>query len=352
MLPGPSGLFKPLIGLLWFGYIALLLMAIFTNKISMSGAIIQATTLIALYLSWSTGTYQYILSNDFIVSRASIFTKVKGKLIQFGSSFLYGIIFIPLFIIGSDYRYQKAFYLTFLAILSLIWAFLLYKRIRLINDTASTQLSSAAQGYAELEGKVHLYDKETARGPDKELPIMAWYAKDMVSSTAGFILKDEKGRCTIDPHDAEVITPGYRYNDHSYNAIYPGETIYVLGYLETLNKHRTEYERQGLVSKQMAEWKQNRFRFLDLFDKNHNGSIDDTEMELARNTATNLIDTRLETVYQEPATHVISSPRDGRPFILSSIHPKKLLKKYKISLWIHIFIWGYLSILILAMQVG
>lgn len=352
MLPGPSGLFRPLLGIVWVGYLVLLLAATLTNKLSLSQAIVQVIVVSTIYLAWSTGAYHYFFSSDFHVSGASILTKTKGKLLRFASSLFYILLFVPLFFINSDDRFQKALYLAILAVLSLIWALSLYRRVRLIEDTASTQLSSAAQGYAELEGKVRLYDNETVRGPCKEMPIMAWFSKHMISSTSGFILEDEKGRCTIDPRDAEVITPNYRYNDHSYNAIYPGETIYVLGYLETLNKHRSEYERQGLISKQMVEWKQNRFRFLDYFDKNHDDDIDENEMELARNTATDLIDRKLETVYQAPATHVISSPSDGRPFILSSVHPKKLIKTYKISVLIHTFIWIYLSILVLAMQVS
>jgi len=351
MLPGSNIVYKPLIAMVWVSYVILLGMAIITGKLSFKLAIIQALSIILIYLGWSTGSYRYFFSNEFHVSGASLLTKLKGKLIHFCSSFFYLIVFTPFFFLNSENRHQKVMYLTVIALLSLIWVITLYRRIRLISDTAPTQLSSAAQGYAELEGKVSLYDNETARGPDQELPVMAWYAKHMISSTAGFILEDEKGRCTIDPRDAEVITPSYRYNDHSYNAIYPGETIYVLGYLETLNKHRTEYERKGLISKQIAEWKQNRFRFLDYFDKNHDGEINDNEMELARNTAANHIDRELETIYQQPATHVVSSPEDGRPFILSSIHPLKLLKTYRISLWIHSFIWIYLSILVLAMQV-
>jgi len=350
MLPGPDGLFKPLIGLMWVGYIALLNMAVFTGKLSFDKALLQFSILALFYLSWVTGAIQLALSNDFFISSSGAFTKLKGKFIAFGCSFFYIILFLPFLLIDNDSRYLRALCLTIMIFLSFFWALSYFKLIRLIEDTAPTKLSSAAQGYAELEGKVLLYDKETARGPSPEMPVMAWYAKQMISSTAGFILEDDKGRCTIDPRDAEVITPNYRYNDHSYKAIYPGETLYVLGYLETLNKHRTEYERNGLISSQVAKWKQNRFSFMDMFDKNHDGRINESEMSFARKTARNHVDRKLERVYQEPATHVISNPRDGRPFILSSIHPDDLLKKYKIAFLIHSAIWIYSAILIIAMQ--
>jgi hypothetical protein len=276
---------------------------------------------------------------------------MKGSLIRFSSSLFYGVLFFGLFFFNETTRYEKAVYMSILALLSLIWAITLFARIRLIEDTCSTQLSSAAQGYTELEGKVRLYDNETTRGPHKELPTMLWYGKNMFSSSAGFILEDDKGRCTIDPRDAEVITPRYHYNEHSYDAIYPGETIYVLGYLETLKKHRTEYERRGLISTQIVKWKKNEFQFLDYFDKNHDGRIDELEMATAVDTAISFVDRSLEEVYQQPATHSIYRPEDGRPFILSSIHPDKLVVTYKRALTIHIFIWLTLSIFVIAMQV-
>ena len=303
-------------------------------------------------LDSSTANHNKVSRSNIHVTSSGLVSKLKGLFFQFCSSFFYLLLFIPFFLINTNHPYHKAIFFGVLSIASAVCSISLYKRIRLIEDTPPTLLSSAAQGYAELEGKVRLYDGETVRGPNIDLPVMVWYAKDMFSSTAGFILEDEKGRCTIDPNDAEVITPRYRYNDHSYRAIYPGETIYVLGYLETLNKHRTEYERNSLIGNKISNWKQNRFHFLDLFDTDKDGKIDESEMQLVRESATRLVDEDLEEVYQAPATHVISRPSDGRPFLLSSIHPDKLIKKYKISLWIHTFIWIYLSILVLAIKVA
>ncbi len=346
MLPGPTGLTKPFIILAWFLFSVLLFAASLTGRLSNQKAILYSLLVLAIYFVWSSGLYRYLLFGS--VPGVNIATKIKGFLIRFSSSFWYLILFTPFLIIED--RQAKSIYLLVLVIFSLFAAISLYRRIRLIEDTASTQLSYAAQGYAELEGIVKLYDGEVTRGPDRELPTMLWYSKHMVSSSTGFILEDEKGRCTIDPRDAEVITPRYTYNSQTYDAIYPNEKIYVLGYLETLKKHRTFYEQNALVSKKVAEWKQNRFNFLDMFDRNHDGKIDDAEMDQARDTAQKHVDRHLEEIYQQPATHVVSKPGDGRPFIISSIHPDDLIKKYKRALIAHLFSWGYLSILVLAMQ--
>lgn len=348
MLPGPTGLVKPLLLLGWILFSALLFVAALTDKLSNLKAIVYSLIVLGVYSAWSTGAFRYLFLGS--ITGVNLSTKLKGSLIQYASSLWYLTVFIPLFFIGKYTGFDKSIYLLILSMLSLLAALTFYKRIRLITDTPSTKLSSAAQGYAELEGKVQLYDGEITRGPDKELPTMLWYAKNLVSSSTGFILVDEKGRATIDPKDAEVITPRYYYSGHSYDAIYPNETIYVLGYLETLKKHRTEFERNALISSKIAQWKQNRFHFLDMFDRNRDGKIDDSEMANARDTANKHVDQHLEELYEQPATHVISKPEDGRPFLLSSIHPKTLIKRYKLALFLHLFIWVYASILVITMN--
>ncbi|HIO91757.1 MAG TPA: hypothetical protein EYG68_02800 [Leucothrix mucor] len=274
-------------------------------------------------------------------------TRIKGSLLALSSSILYPIIILILlfFVDNSD---EKKMYITILATASLFLSVIFFRRFRLINDTSPTQLQSAAQGYVELEGKTGLYDNEIVRG-DLELPPRVWFRNFYRTSYAGFLLHDDEGRCTIDPRNAEVIAPLKSYSQHYYWAIFPGETIYVLGHLETLKQHRTEFERNNLVSHKLADLKRNQLRFLDYFDKNNNGKIDPDEWQTARNSAERMVDEELEISYQEPPTHIISKPDDGRPFIISSIHPDKLLKRYKIAYLGHLFIWAYLSIIFIVM---
>lgn len=271
----------------------------------------------------------------------------KAKLYAFISSLLYPLLLLGVWVF--DQREQSINYIAILAVLSLLWSVLLYRRYRLIEDTESTTLNSAAQGYVELQGKAALYDGEVARSLHYEVPPMVWYRKLFYTSWSGFLLRDEDGQCTIDPRKAEVITPLYKYNQHIYNAIYPGETIYALGELETLKKHRNEWERKGLVGRKLGEWKQAKFRFLDYFDSNKDGQIDEAEMSYARIAAEREVDDEMEASYQMPATHVVSRPRDGRPFILSSIHPDSLIKRYKIATLVHFAGWLFLSAIALLL---
>lgn len=281
-----------------------------------------------------------------------MFSRLKGRLFVFISSFIYPLILLSLFLFNETQRYEKAVLMTVFSILSLMFVLLLYRRIRLIEDTSPTVLNSAAQGYVELEGKASLYDGEVVRGPHPELPPMLWFRNYAIDSWAGFILGDEKGRCTVDPRGAEIITPLYTYNHHTYNAIYPGEKIYVLGQLHTLKKQRNDFEINNLMLSKLAEWKRNHFNFLHYFDKNKDGKIDDNELETAKQAASRMVDLALEETYQNPATHVVSNPEDGRPYIISSIHPDVLVVRYKRALVFHLATWIILSIYVLAMQVS
>jgi len=281
-----------------------------------------------------------------------MFNQVKGHLIFLVSSLFYPALFLFIFIFPDEMRFEKAVYMVLLSIVSLMSTFALYRRVRLIEDTATTALNSAAQGYMALAGKAYLYDGEVVRGPNPELPPMLWYKNHLFESWSGFLVSDDKGRCTLDPNGAEVITPNYSYNDHYYRAIYPGEMIYVIGQLETLKKHRNDFERNSLVSKKLVEWKRDRLFFLDYFDKNKDGDICESEMKTAKHAATNFVDLALEEVYQKPATHIVSKPEDGRPFIVTSIHPDTLLLRYKRAAFFHLSAWITLSIYVLAMQVS
>ena len=277
-----------------------------------------------------------------------MFTPIYGRLIHFISAISYLVLFLVVLFLSRYFVADQTAVMAILAILSLVWALLLYRRVRIIEDTPNTLLHSAAQGYVELEGKVSLYENEIVRGLHFELPPMVWYDYLFQSSGAGFILDDGNGRCTIDPAEAEVITPLYQYNNRHYHAIYPGETIYVLGQLETLKKHKTEYERDGLIRSKVIQWKKNQTSFLDYFDTNKDGKIDDAEMDFAKHAAANEVDHEVEASYQKPATHVVSRPTGKRPFILSSIHPDDLLRRYKRAIVFHLMAWLYLSVLVLV----
>jgi hypothetical protein len=346
---GSSDIVKPILWFLWFDLVVILIIYVLKGQLSVEGAAFRGILVLVGILAWTIGLHQYLFS--FGSHGTRIATQFNSLLIRFISSLLYLALFVGIFFFDENSRTYKAQYMIILSIMSLAWAFLLYRRIRFLEDTSHSSLNSAAQGYAVLKGKVTLYEGEIVRGPHKELPAMVWYSKYLNTSSAGFLLNDDKGFCTIDPRDAEVITPRHHYGSYAYYAIYPDETIYVLGQLETLNKQRNEYERKALVTSKIVRWKRQPARFLDYFDRNNDGAIDEGEMETVRNAATRSVEDSLEELYQQPASHVVSRPTDGRPFIISSIHPDELLTRYKRAMFFHFSAWIVLTIFALAMQV-
>jgi len=344
----PSGIIKPLVWFLWYVAVVILIVHIFKGQITVEAALLKGGAYLAIIIGWTIGLHQYLFS--FFSPSANLLTHLKGFLIRSISSLFYLALFFGIFFFNDSSIINKPTYMAALSLLSLLWAFVLYSRIRLITDTPHTRLNSTAQGYAVLKGKVSLYDGEVVRGPNKELPPMVWYSKYLFSSSTGFLLNDGNGICTIDPQNAEVITSRKYYAPYSFFAIYPAETVYVIGLFETLDKQRNEHERKALVSAKIVEWKRNSAKFLNYFDKNNDGLIDETEMAVVRNAADRIVDDSLEETYQQPASHVVSNPTDGRPFILSSIHPDELIKRYKLALIFHISAWFVLTAFLFAMR--
>jgi hypothetical protein len=338
----------------WSAYLPLLIIAVIgTKELSLAQGLVRFLIPLSIQLAWMTRLHQYLFFGLFGEPGTGFIALIKSYLFTFFSSCFYFLLVLILVLL---YQYSKLFHaipayylVTSLAGISLFWALLLFQRFRIIEDTASTRLNSAAQGYTELEGTAMLYEGETARSPHQDFPVMIWYRRFFFVSAQGFLLDDGKGKCTIDPRDAEVITPFYFYNALMYNAIYPKEKIYVLGQLHTLNKHRTEWEQKGLVNGRLREWKRNRFAFLDMFDRDKNGVIDETELESAKLAAQRLISAELETKYLQPATHIIAKPDDGRPFILSSIHPDTLIKRYKVATLLHILLIIFMVLIVVVM---
>ena len=277
----------------------------------------------------------------------------KGQFFHIISTWPYLIIFFVFFFFGEQHRFEQATAYLVLGVLSLTFSILLFRRIQLFESTAPAPLNSSAQGYCLLEGKVSLHDKkgQIIHVAHHDLPTMVWFNDGQRQSSNRFLLSDNEGFCTVDPSSAEVIATSKIYADKHFNAIFPDETIYIFGYLKTLRKQRTEYEKNNMVSTLIAKWKKDSSLFLDCFDKNKDGAIDEAEMKTARASAVDITDQQMEEVYKVPATHIITNPNDGRPFLITSTHPEKLILRYKRAMLVHTALWVLLSVLALAMQV-
>lgn len=94
------------------------------------------------------------------------------------------------------------------------------KRARLLEDTPTTKIRSAAQGYVELNGEQQMLRNDTSFTYISHTPCTwyrytieffdkknGWRLIEHGSSSQLFMISDGTGVCIIDPQDAEISTP-------------------------------------------------------------------------------------------------------------------------------------------------
>lgn len=226
------------------------------------------------------------------------------------------------------------------ATLSLLFALGLFRRYRLIVDTPTSRLSSGAQGYVELQGKAALPEGESHRGLP-HLPVTVWlpgYVED-----EPFVLDDGKGQCLLYPRQAEIVTcPGDSHFSWL-KAIYPGQTLYVLGELHTLRADSIQIEQRERLAAVLAGWKHNRHQLLQNFDVNGNGQIEPEEWQQVRKAAERWVEDDIREQQRAPGTPVMDGARPGQLFLITNIPPTQLANRYRRAAWLHLL--GWLSLL-------
>lgn len=259
---------------------------------------------------------------------------------------------------------------TGLAIGALVYAFILLQRARVIEDTPTSKIRSAAQGYVELSGCGQLM---------KGLPIISpltgiectWYrykvekleernSHVIQSGTSDnmFLLVGDTGQCVIDPEGAVVTTKTkqiwyehdyppmrrphqiggilgrimggrYRYTEER---MHIGETLYAIGMFMSVGGQSETFNTEEEVRTLLKKWKQNKPALLKHFDKNSDGELDLQEWESVRKMAYKKARKDQLERSIKPPTHVMSKPRyDKRPYILSVYPQRELVKRIRIK---------------------
>lgn len=233
---------------------------------------------------------------------------------------------------------------AFIALSSLlVWPSVL-RRLRLLRDTPTSRIASAAQGYVEIIGQGKPLG-EPLRSRLTLLPCL-WYSyrvyrkkgDDWVLDEKGeseepFLLDDGSGQCVVDPSGAEVLTRRedswvkgeYRYVE---SLLLTSDTLYVLGQFRTYGGGSVYLNLEEETKSVLAEWKQDRKTLHERFDLNGDGEIDMNEWMLARQAARREAEQRINDVRAEPDTHYLTQPGDKRPFIISSQPQDRLVLIY------------------------
>ena len=239
--------------------------------------------------------------------------------------------------------------LSLIALISFVAWIANFRRSRIIGDTPTSRVASAAQGYVELAGTsqrdptsmvvskvMHLpccwYRYEVHRRTDNN----KWEHVESGESDEPFLLADATGKCFVDPEGAEIMTShkqsttrdDYRYTEW---LLFPDDPLYAIGEFTTIGGAGTELDLAADVKALLEQWKRDHPTLLERFDLNKDKTIDLKEWELARAAAKREIEKRHAEISTAQGVHLLQRPKDGRLYLLSNLNPKKLARKY--SLW-------------------
>ena len=265
--------------------------------------------------------------------------------------------------------------LTGLAVAAFYGIFRFIHRLRIIEDTPTSKVRSAVQGYVELIGHGELMPGTPIVGPltgttctwydykvEKKVEHYdskggrrtSWQTIRSGTSDELFFLKDDTGECVIDPEGAEV-TPSktdvwygssadwslmaptrrggifhsgrYRYTE---KRMQPADPLYAIGLFKSVGGAQELPNTQEEVKALLNQWKKNQSGLLKHFDTNGDGQIDMNEWEKVRKTARKVVLKQQGERMQGPVNHVLSKPENSRrPFILSVLPQDSMVMRYR-----------------------
>jgi len=232
-----------------------------------------------------------------------------------------------------------------------------YRRLRQIDDTPTSNIASAAQGYVELNGRAEEPAGTPITSKLTNLPCVwfryeihekssadKWSLEEAGESDDPFVIKDATGKCIVDPEGAEVISSRkqtWTQGDRRYTEwlLLPQERMHALGEFVTVGGAGSELDLDADIGALLAEWKKSQPQLLKRFDLNQDGALDLREWELARRQARREVEAQHREIRMTDGTHVLRCPADGRLFLLSNYLPDKLRQTYLIWGWVHIVIF-------------
>jgi hypothetical protein len=254
------------------------------------------------------------------------------------------------------------------------YAFKAWAKNRVIEDTPTSRVRSAAQGYVEISGLSILPPNCHNTAPLTRVPCAWWRYKieerryagrsrswctiQEDTSTEPFLLDDGTGQCLIDPRGAEVfpgasnvwygpsewpevripdgtgilgrladalLTDKYRYTEYRLQA---HEHVYAIGAFRSLGGAGAE-DTETAAANLLHEWKKNQAALLARFDTNHDGTLSAAEWEQARAAARRqVLDGRAAEV-RPPSVNVLGDPMDGRAFLLAASDGETLARRFR-----------------------
>ena len=256
---------------------------------------------------------------------------------------------------------------------------------RVIENTPTSKIRSAAQGYVELNGKAKLMNGSILVSPlstrtcvwyrykieeeyeyqdSKGNTIRSWRTIKSATSDDVFVIEDETGKCIIDPDDANVVVADKRvWYDRSLlksrryteELITQNESLYAIGLFKTIDRtERHQFKRH--VSELLRQWKTSPNLLLLKYDKDNNGELNQQEWQQVRLAAEQQIRREYGQQYQQQALNLLAmAENNDQAFILSTLSEEKLIKLFQLHIAGNIltfFVMGSLVIWAINIRLG
>ena len=238
-----------------------------------------------------------------------------------------------------------------------------WRESRSIQDTPTSRVRSAAQGYVAISGRGRLPDGVENRSPLTRQPCTwwtysieesdgsgrsrSWRTRDRGVSVTYFYLEDGTGRCLVDPSGAEVIcddkivwygsTPwpevrlpdatsllgrafdrltrgNYRYTEQRMRV---GAPLYAVGAFHSVGGVGN-VNVEAAAAELLRGWKRDQAQLLARFDTNRDGTINGAEWDAARSAAAEQVRDKHAASEPAPTVNVLGAPEDGRAFVLAA----------------------------------
>lgn len=236
------------------------------------------------------------------------------------------------------------------------------RHARLVEDTPTARIASAAQGYAELRGRGQPLAGQPLLSPLSGLPVLwwrlltekqnekgKWQQESLEQSQASFLLDDGSGSCLVDPETAEMLVQRREVTQqgelrYTLWTLLPQDQIYVLGSFRTLGSMDGAVSESQRLRELLEQWKADQASLLKRFDLDGNREIDLKEWELARAQARRELRQQQTEAAAAPELHVIGSASDGRLFLISDLEPARIARRFKL--------WASLHLLVLLGSTG
>ena len=263
------------------------------------------------------------------------------------------VIFFGLMIVARDSRAPWIACMILILITSMFAWVSTWRRRRMITDTPTSRIASAAQGYVELIGEGQPLDDPPLHSHLNGLPCL-WYrwqvrqkrgrkgvvVVDSGESKTSFVLNDGSGRCIIDVNGAEILTrhrdrwwrDNYHYTEWK---LLNNEQIYAIGEFNTASGAAVELNVRRDVGELLKIWKNDRETLLARFDLDSDGELSESEWEAAREAAHREVSLMHREAQNSVEMHTLSCP-GGRPYIISNIDPERLARRYLLWTLFHL----------------